>query len=134
MPRSLRKLCAHGVGALLVSASCAGVRATGGGALEPRFIAVHNTLSSMGLAPVGPIHEGSIGQGKEERSPLTLPAGCFTIVVMASAGVQGLEASLLDAHGAPIAHEAGGQSQAVLRPCLDAADTYALAIRTAGGT
>jgi hypothetical protein len=134
MPCSLRRLCAHGAIALLLSVSCAGVRSTAGGGLEPRFVAVHNTLSSMGLAQVGPIHEGMIGEGKEERTPLTLPAGCFTIVVMASAGVQDLAASLLDAHGTPIAHEAGGQAQAVLRPCLDAADTYALAIKAARGT
>jgi hypothetical protein len=88
----------------------------------------------MGLAQVGPIHEGAISEGREERTVLVLPAGCFTIVVMAGAGLRDIEATLLDAHGTPMAHDNGGQAQAVLRPCLESADSYVLAMRAAVGT
>ncbi len=134
MPSSSRKLYVGGIGALAFLVACASMRPTGGGALEPRFVAVHNTLSSMGLAQVGPIHEGSIGEGKEEHATLALPAGCLTIVVMAGGGLRDIEANLLDGRGASVAHDASGQPQAVLRPCLEAADSYVLVLKSLSGT
>jgi hypothetical protein len=105
----------------------------GGAALEPRFVAVHNLLSSMGLAQLGPIHEGQVVAGREEHAVLALPAGCVTIVVMAGSGLRDIGATLLDGHGTPIAHEGSGLQQAVLRPCVDSGDNYVLAIKTTGG-
>jgi hypothetical protein len=134
MPSSLRRLCVHSVGPLLLSAACASGRSTGGGALEPRFVAVHNTLNAMGLAQLGPIHEGLIGAGREERVMLPLPPGCFTIVVMAGAGLRDMEATLLDPRGTPMAHDVSGQPEAVLRPCIESADNYVLAMKVAAGT
>lgn len=133
MPRLFRRSCACGCSALLLSLACGGARPTGGGALEPRFLAVHNTLSSMGLAQVGPIHEGVLGEGGEARSMLSLPAGCFTIVVIGGSGLRDIDATLLDAHGNPIAHDTSGQAQAVLRPCLESLDSYVLAIKALAG-
>src|ERR1700751_3417227 len=82
--------------------ACAAVRSTGSGALEPRFVAVHNALAAMGLAQVGPIHEGSLAEGKEARVPLDLPAGCTTVVAIGGDGVRDLDATLADAQGRAI--------------------------------
>ena len=115
-------------------AACAAVRSTGGGALEPRFVAVHNALAAMGLAQVGPIHEGSLAEGQEARMPLDLPAGCTTVVAIGGDGVRDLDVTLTDARGRAIAHDTTSEPQAVLRACVDAADAYALDVRaTAGG-
>ena len=38
--------------------ACASTR--DGGALEPRFVAIHNALTAMGLAQVGAIQQGSL--------------------------------------------------------------------------
>jgi hypothetical protein len=113
--------------------ACAAVRSTGGGALEPRFVAVHNALAAMGLAQVGPIHEGSLAEGQEARVPLDLPAGCTTVVAIGGDGVRDLDVTLTDAHGRAIAHDTTSEPQAVLRACVDAADTYALGVRAAAG-
>jgi hypothetical protein len=117
--------------ALGLPLACLSSRATG--ALDPRFVAVHNTLSSMGMAQVGPIQEGTLAEGRDVRVPLSLPAGCVTIVAIGADGIRDLDASLLDAHGAALAHDTTNEPQAVLRPCLEAADTYALVIKASSG-
>jgi len=54
--------------------------------------------------------------------------------VMAGSGLRDIEATFLDAHGTPMAHDISGQPQAVLRPCLESGDSYVLAMRVAAGT
>jgi hypothetical protein len=103
------------------------------GPLDPRFVAVHNTLSAMGLAQVGPIQEGTLAPGREVRLPLALPAGCVTIVALGAEGIHDIDATLVDTRGSPVAHDTTSEPQAVLRPCLDAADTYTLVVRAASG-
>jgi hypothetical protein len=112
---------------LLLAASAAGV------ALEPRFVAVHNAFAAMGLAQVGPIQQGALREGQEARVPLQLPAGCVTVLALGGDGVRDLDATLLDAHGTPIAHDTTIEPQAVLRPCVEAADTYALVLKASAG-
>jgi hypothetical protein len=112
--------------------ACASTRGTGG-ALEPRFVAVHNALAAMGLAQVGPIHEGVLAEGRESRIPLELFAGCTTIAAVGAEGVRDLDATLLDPQGRPLAHDTTSEPQAVLRACLDATDTYVLVVKAAAG-
>ncbi len=131
-----RRLPCSGVAlfAALLIAACASTRASGGnGALEPRFVAVHNALSAMGLVQVGAIQEGTLGEGREARVALQLPAGCLTIVAIGGQGMRDLDAKLLDSREAPLAHDTTSEPQAVLRPCLEAPDTYVLVIRAAAG-
>jgi hypothetical protein len=116
-----------------LAAACGVSRGNRGGALEPRFVAVHNTLSAMGLAQIGPIQEGSLLEGREARLSLVLPAGCATIVVVGGDGVRDLDAILLDAHEKPLAHDTTNEPQAVLRTCLEASDTYVLVVKAASG-
>jgi hypothetical protein len=104
-----------------------------GPALDPRFVAVHNTLSAIGMAQVGPIQEGTLAQGREARMSIPLPAGCVTVVAIGGEGIRDLDATLFDAHGASIAHDVTNEPQAILRPCLESADTYALVVRATSG-
>ncbi len=124
---------AAGVILLGVLAACSATREGASGALEPRFVAVHNALAAMGLAQVGPIHEGSLAEGQEARVPLDLPSGCTTVVAFGGEGVRDVDATLRDAHGEAIAHDTTSEPQAVLRACVDGADAYVLVVKAASG-
>lgn len=130
-PRSRIAACA----ALVLAVACASTRA-GVGPLDPRFLAVHNALAAMGLAQVGPIHQGALAQGHEARIPLDLAPGCTTVVVLADEGVQDIDASLLDAQGRPVAHDTTDEPEAVLRWCVEAteSDVLVLTARAGNGT
>jgi hypothetical protein len=132
LPRGgLRSRAAVIVG-VLVTVACASARAPNG-ALEPRFVAVHNALAAMGLAQVGPIREGTLAEGREARVPLDLPAGCTTIVAIGGEGVRDLDVTLLGPQGAPVAHDTTNEPQAVLRACFEAGDAYVLVVRAVAG-
>jgi hypothetical protein len=118
--------------ALTLVAACVSSRG-GGGALEPRFVAVHNAFAAMGLAQIGPIHEGALAEGHEARITLDLPAGCTTIAAVGGEGLRDVDAALLDPRGAPVAHDTTSEPQAVLRVCVEAADAYVLVVRAAAG-
>ncbi len=116
-----------------LGAAAACTRTVAGPALDPRFVAVHNTLSAMGMAQVGPIEEGTLAQGHDARVSLPLPAGCFTIVALGGEGIQDIDATLVDGHGVALAHDVTNEPQAVLHSCLEVADTYVLVVRAAAG-
>jgi len=134
MRRARHRLGAAVCTGLLAVAACTSTRGTGGlVALDPRFVAVHNTLAAMGLVELGPIHEGALAEAREARVALELPAGCVTIVAIGGEGVRDIDATLLDPRGSPVAHDTTAEPQAVLRSCLESADTYALVVRVAAG-
>jgi hypothetical protein len=128
----LRPRIAACIGLWLVVACSVG-RGTRGAALEPRFVAVHNALAAMGLAQVGPLREGSLAEGQEARLPIELPAGCTTVVALGDDGVRDIDATLTDARGRVVAHDTTSEPQAVLRACVEKADTYTLVVRAAAG-
>src|SRR5580658_3261070 len=122
-----RRTMGAGAVGLLLAGACAGNQAPAAGlALEPRFVAVHNALAAMGLAQGGPIQEGMLREGQETRVNLSLPAGCVAVVALGGEGMRDLDATLLDSHGTPLAHDTTIEPQAVLRPCLEASDDYVL--------
>jgi hypothetical protein len=122
-------------------AACAGVslatacasRGLSSGALEPRYVAIHNALAAMGLAQVGGIHEGSLAQGQEARVPLDLAAGCTTVVAVGGEGIRDIDAFVADASGRPVARDTTSEVQAVVRACVDSSDRYVLVIRAVAG-
>ncbi|MDP9000220.1 MAG: hypothetical protein M3O46_08935, partial [Myxococcota bacterium] len=114
--------------------ACASARGPGGAVLEPRFVAVHNALAAMGLAQVGPIHEGVLAEGRDARVALELSAGCTTIAAVGGDGVRDLDVKLLDSRGHSIAHDTTSEPQAVLRTCIETADTFVLVVKLAAGT
>jgi hypothetical protein len=113
----------------VVTAACATSRAP----IDPRFLAVHNAFSAMGMAQVGPVQQGSLAEGREARLSVDLGAGCTTLVAMGGDGVRDLDLVLLDAQGNPLARDTSHDPQAVLRACVDAAGSYALVVRMAAG-
>jgi hypothetical protein len=127
--RSRTAVCAS----LVFLVACASARGDGAGVLEPRFVAVHNALAAMGMAQVGPIHEGALSEGREARVGLDLGAGCSTIVAVGGDGVRDLNATLLDPQGHPLAHDTTSEPQAILRVCVDVADSYVLVVKVAAG-
>jgi hypothetical protein len=121
------------VATLLWVASCGSAR-DAGRALDPRFVAVHNAFAALGMAQIGPIQQGTLAEGHESRIGVALPQGCVTIAALGGPGVRDLDATLLDSHGAPLAHDTTAEAQAVLRACVDAADTYVVVLKAAAGT
>lgn len=112
-------------------AACAASRST---EIDPRFVAVHNTLTSMGLAQVGPVQQGTLVEGREARLPIELGAQCATLVTMGGDGVRDLDAQLLDPRGNPVAKDASHEPQAVLRACVETAGTYTLVVKMSAGS
>ena len=101
--------------------------------IDPRFVAVHNTLSSMGLAQVGPMQQGTLAEGREARLTVDLPAQCTTVVVIGSAGVRDVDLTVLDPQGNALGHDTTHGPEAVVRACAEAAGTYTLVVRMAAG-
>lgn len=113
-----------------IAAACHAVRA---GELEPRYVAVHNTLAAMGLAQVGPIQQGSLAEGRETRMRVDLPAQCTTIVALGGPGVRDLDVTLLDADDKPLSHDTTKEPQATLRVCPASASKHTLVVKMAAG-
>src|ERR1700728_2150992 len=90
------------VALVVLAVSCASTR--DGAALEPRFVAIHNALTAMGLAQVGPIQQGSLAEGQTARVSLDLPSGCVTVAAIGGEGVRDVDATLFDARGTALAH------------------------------
>lgn len=117
-------------GVTALGVACSASRA---GELEPRYVAVHNTLAAMGLAQIGPIQQGSLAEGRESRVRLDLAAQCTTIVAIGSPGVRDLDVALLDADDRPVTHDTTKEPQATLRTCPERAGHYTLVVRMAAG-
>jgi hypothetical protein len=111
-------------------AACASSRGT---ELEPRYVAVHNALASMGLAQVGPMQRGSLAQGREARLRVELGATCTTIVALGGEGVADLDATLLDPDDKPVGHDTTRDPQAVVRACVERPGAYTLVLKMAAG-
>jgi len=118
---------------LSLAAACASSPGGPAGALEPRFLAVHNTLAAIGMAQTGPIHQGLLAEGREARVPLDLPAGCTTAVAIGGDAMRDVDLSLVDAQGRSVAHDTTGEPEATVRVCLDAPGPYTLVVKAASG-
>src|SRR5580693_6708195 len=82
------------LGVISGAGSCKGL--PNAGALDPRYVAVHNALAAAGLVEVGPIQRGALAAGHETRVPIVLSAPCTTIIAMGTEGVHDIEMTLLD--------------------------------------
>jgi hypothetical protein len=112
-------------------AACGGARPQG--ELEPRYIAVHNTLVAMGLAETGPIQQASLAEGREAKIKLDLAAGCTTVLVLGGSGVKDVHAEVIDVQGNSVAKDTGNGPEAAVRACVAAAGPHALVVRMARG-
>lgn len=103
------------------------------GEVEPRYVAVHNAFSAMGLVAAGPIQRGSLAEGREARFPLELAAQCTTVVVLGSPGVVDVDAVLLDADDRPVARDATRDAEAAVRACPEKAGRFTLVVKMTKG-
>lgn len=108
----------------------------GGGSmrLSPSFVAVHNTMSAMGLVQSGEISEGSLPEGGVARFTTQLRAGdCYTLVAFGGEGVANLDVLVLDETGTEVATDRTQTAQAAAQFCPDADGEYQVAVRMASG-
>jgi hypothetical protein len=103
-------------------------------AIDPRFVALHNAFSAMGLAEVGPVQQGSLVEGREARLPIQLQAQCTTVVAMGGTGVRDIDLVVEDEAGNALGHDVTHDSQAVVRVCVEHAGTYTMLVRMAAGS
>jgi hypothetical protein len=118
---------------LALASSCVATNAQKRAELEPRYVVLHNTLAAMGLAQVGPIHQGSLAEGREARLTIDLPPHCATIVALGGAGARDIDASLLDADDKLLAKDATNDSQAALRVCPERGGRFTLVVKMTKG-
>lgn len=113
-----------------VAVACSASRS---GELEPRYVAVHNALSATGLVQIGPVQQGSLAEGRDQRLHLDLGAGCSTVVVLGGPGVRDLDVALLDADDKPLVRDTTLAPQATVRACPEVGGRFTLAVRMAAG-
>lgn len=104
------------------------------GALEPRFVAVHNALAAMGMAEVGPIQHGSLGEGRESRFSVDLPSDCATVIALGSGEVHDLDLEVLDADDKSVGRDATTDSQATVKICPPHGGRFSLVVRMKKGS
>ncbi len=129
-PPEVKPLASLGLVALVVCACGATTRT---GELEPRYVAVHNALAAIGMAEVGPLVQGSLAEGREERIGLELAAACTTVVAIGGRGVRDVDLTLTSPSGEAIAHDVAREPEATLRACVETAGRYTLVLRMASG-
>ena len=101
---------------------------------EPRFVAVHNALSAMGLAQTGPISEGSLPEGAEARIEVELQAGeCYTFVALGSDSVEDLDILVLDEAGEEAGRDVTHDRQAAARVCAETTGTHTAVVSMTEG-
>ncbi len=117
--------------ACLLAMSCGGGTR---GALEPRFVAVHNAMTAMGLSQSGSISEGSLPTGGTSRVDVQLHAGqCYTFMVFGTEGAENLDLSLVNAAGEELGRDTTHDREAALHACAREAGHHALTITMATG-
>ena len=104
-------------------------------ALEPRFVAVHNAMTAMGLAQSGAISEGSLAQGAESRLDVELlPGECTTFVVLGGSGVKDVTLRVVGEGGEELARDATHDRQAAVQICPSRGGAYQVVVSmTEGG-
>jgi hypothetical protein len=118
------------------AAVLAGGCATRPAEVEPRYVAVHNAFAAMGMSSVGPIHRGSLAEGREARFEVVLPAlpsGCATVAAFGAAGVRDLDVELLDPDDKSLGHDVTNDSEAVVKACPARAGRFTIVVRMAHG-
>ncbi len=108
----------------------------GGGTLRlaPSFVAVHNTMTAMGLVQSGEISEGSLAEGAVARFPTQFRGGdCYMVVAFGSDGVANLDVLVTDDAGTEVAADTSSDAQAAAQFCPESDGEYQVAVRMASG-
>ncbi len=115
---------------LILAMSCGG-----GSQLEPRFVAVHNTMSAMGMAQSGPISEGSLGEGNEARFDVHLDGGqCYTVVALGTGGVRDIDLRVVGAGDDELGRDVTHDRQAAAQVCPGRSGDFQIVLQMADGS
>jgi hypothetical protein len=107
----------------------------GGRMLEPRYVAVHNAMTAMGLSQSGVLSEGSLGEGAEAAIPATMaPGTCYTVLALGGGGVSDIDVVVRDASGTEVARDSTADGEAATQVCPSYGGTYTLAVRMTRGS
>jgi len=102
--------------------------------LESRYVAVHNTMTALGLAQTGPISQGSLSEGDDVQVVVPLEANrCTVFLALGSGGVSDLDVRVLDTNGTTVAESDTASDQAAVRICPIRTGDYAVVLRAARG-
>ncbi len=132
MVTKIVRACVVAMAILPFALSCAAGSKTQG-ELEPRYVAVHNTLAAMGLVQVGPIHQSALAEGRDARFAVELPPQCVTVVAIGAPGVRDLDLTLLDADDKPLARDVTKDPQATVRACPDKGGRFSVVVKMTRG-
>lgn len=122
----------HVAAPLLVSAIL--LAGCGHGLLSPRYVAVHNAMTAMGMAQTGSISQGSLEHGASASFDVDLRAGeCTTFVALGSDGVRDLDLRVLDPDGEPMANDETHDAQAAVQVCPSRAGAHRVELTMSGG-
>ncbi|MBO6937092.1 MAG: hypothetical protein JJ863_19120 [Deltaproteobacteria bacterium] len=116
--------------ALVALVACGGPSAQ----TEPRFVAVHNALSSMGMAQTGPINQGSLPEGAKVELEVELRGGeCYTFIALGSDGVQDIGLRVVDGTGTEIGRDVTHDRQAAARVCAESTGFHTAVVEMTEG-
>ncbi|MEZ4251688.1 MAG: hypothetical protein R3B99_26025 [Polyangiales bacterium] len=116
---------------LLALSACGG----GSSQLEPRYVAVHNAMSAMGLAQTGAISQGSLPEGAEARLDVHLVSGtCTTFVALGSSGVSDLDLRVVGEGDRELGRDTTHDRQAAAQVCADREGDYQVVVSMREGS
>jgi hypothetical protein len=122
--------CVVGLSLLVVWLGCGGSK----GGIEPRFVAIRNALTTMGMAQMGSVHQGQLQQGGEGRTRVELKSGrCYTFVALGSAQVDNLDVLVLDQAGNEIGRDTTLDRQAAAQACPKRSGEHQVVVRMKAG-
>ncbi|MBN8616907.1 MAG: hypothetical protein J0L92_40365, partial [Deltaproteobacteria bacterium] len=123
--------------ALATTVGCATLAASCGGGLhmEPRYVALHNAMTALGMVQSGGLNQGSLSEGQERATPVDLqPGDCVTFVALGESGVGNVDVIVRDASGSELARDRTEDAQAATQFCPSYAGRFDVVIRmTRGG-
>ena len=123
--------------ALATTVGCATLAASCGGGLhmEPRYVALHNAMTALGMVQSGGLNQGSLSEGQERATPVDLqPGDCVTFVALGESGVGNVDVIVRDASGSELARDRTEDAQAATQFCPSYAGRFDVVVRmTRGG-
>lgn len=120
---------ALGVAGLAFGCSSAGV------GLEPRYVAVHNAMTAMGLAQTGAINEGSLEEGGEARLEVELAGGeCYTFMALGGRGTEDMGVQVLSEGGDELGRDLTHDRQAAAQACPTRDGVYQVVVTMTEGS
>jgi hypothetical protein len=120
---------------LVLTALLLSLMGCGGHMLEPRYVAVHNAMTAMGLSQSGALSEGSLPEGAESVITSTMtPGTCYTILAFGADSVANIDVVVRDASGNEVAHDATSDGQAAAQFCPSYGGEFTLVVRMTRGS